>query len=166
MSFLHQEQHQQGQKQPKKRGPYTTKACTNCRKKHAKCTGKAFCERCTRLNLECTFDNSGQKRGPKKNGKLSEEVNDLNDLRNDFDRNPMLVSAVSNAMQSHVSTLSSPLGYPQPNNFDEFIHYDAYDEQTIQDFQEVGRFLYQTRTDTEYIMPNNDLLNNSSTNNN
>ncbi|CAG8573477.1 28271_t:CDS:2 [Dentiscutata erythropus] len=119
MSSLHKEQHQRRQQQRKKRGPYTTKACTNCRQKHAKCTGKAFCERCTRLNLVCTFDDSGQKRGPKKNGKLSEEVYVPNDLRNDFDRNPMLVSAVSNAVQSHVSTFSSPLEYPQPDNIDD-----------------------------------------------
>ncbi|CAG8573435.1 28268_t:CDS:1 [Dentiscutata erythropus] len=98
MSFLCQERQQ--------RGPYVTKACTNCQKKHAKCTGGAVCKRCTQRNLECTFIDSGKKRGPKKNDKHSEQVYALNGPENDFDGTLMLYSDPENEID-RTSMLSS-----------------------------------------------------------
>ncbi|CAG8839240.1 39032_t:CDS:1, partial [Gigaspora margarita] len=43
MSFLHQKTPTKTA-QRQQRGPYVTKACTNCRQTHAKCTGEAPCE--------------------------------------------------------------------------------------------------------------------------
>ncbi|CAG8474293.1 hypothetical protein C2G38_2317485 [Gigaspora rosea] len=51
--------------QRRQRSPYVTKACTNCRQKHAKCSGKAICKYCMLHNLECIFIDSGKKRGPR-----------------------------------------------------------------------------------------------------
>ncbi|RIB02399.1 hypothetical protein C2G38_2227927 [Gigaspora rosea] len=171
MSLLHQERHQQRQQKRQQRGPYTTKACTNCRQKHAKCTGEVPCERCTRLNIVCTFSVSSKKRGPKKNVKLQElqeEVYALNNLRNDFDRTLMQFFAISDAVQGHASILSSPTGYPQqPYDIDGFTHYsDSYEEPNVPALLEVCPVLYQASTDTGYVMPNNNLLDNTTTNNN
>ncbi|CAG8783641.1 hypothetical protein C2G38_2227933 [Gigaspora rosea] len=163
MSFLHQERHQQRQQKRQQRGPYTTKACTNCQQKHAKCTGEVPCERCTRLNLVCTFSDSGKKRGPKKNAKLPEEVYALNNLRNDFDRTHMQFFVISDAVQGHTSTLSSPTGYPEQSYG--IAHFsDSYEEQNVPAFQEVCPVLYQASIDAGYVMPNNILLDNTSTN--
>ncbi|RIB09586.1 hypothetical protein C2G38_2208529 [Gigaspora rosea] len=155
MSFLCQERQQ--------RGPYATKACTNCRQKHAKCTGEAPCERCTRLNLVCIFNESGKKRGPKKNNKPPEEVYMSNYLRSDLDRTPMPLSVISNAVQGHASILSSPSGYPQqPYNIDEFTLYSgSYEEQNAAAYQVISPILYQAHTNTGYVIPNNDLTNNN-----
>ncbi|CAG8573462.1 28270_t:CDS:2 [Dentiscutata erythropus] len=106
MSFLCQERQQ--------RGPYVTKSCTNCQKKHAKCTGGAVCKRCTQRNLECTFIDSGKKRGPKKNDKHSEQVYALNGPENDFDGTSMLSSSPENDFYG-ISMLSSG----PANDFDE-----------------------------------------------
>ncbi|CAG8685526.1 24_t:CDS:1 [Gigaspora margarita] len=167
MYFLHQERHQRKPQQRQQRGPYVTKACTNCRQKHAKCTGEVPCERCTRLNLVCTFSASGKKRGPKKNNKLLEEVYSLDNLRNDFDRTHMQFFVISDAVQGHASTQLSPTGYSQqPYDIDGFTHYSAsYEEQNVPAFQEVCPVLYQASIDTGNVMPNNNLLDNAPTNN-
>ncbi|CAG8588989.1 27928_t:CDS:1 [Racocetra persica] len=47
------------------RGPYATNACTNCRKKHAKCSEDAICTNCASHNLKCIYVKSIKKRGPK-----------------------------------------------------------------------------------------------------
>ncbi|KAF0512254.1 Cutinase transcription factor 1 alpha [Gigaspora margarita] len=136
------------------RGPYVTKACTNCQQKHAKCTGGAVCKRCTQRNLVCTFSDSGKKRGPKKNGQHPEQVYVLNGLENDFDGTTMLSPVVPNLLQGHTSTLSSPSEYlQQPDNIDELTFYsNFYEKQDIQAFQEAGSFPYQVHTDTGYGM--------------
>ncbi|CAG8814079.1 35263_t:CDS:1, partial [Gigaspora margarita] len=144
MSFLHQEQHQRRRQQRQQRGPYATKACTNCQEKHAKCSGRATCERCIQHNLLCTFIDSGKKRGPKKNGKHPEQVYVLFDSENDIDEASMLSYVTCNFIRDHASTLSSTLRYPQqPNNMDKFTLYsESYEEQNIDTFQEAGPSLY------------------------
>ncbi|CAG8776605.1 15260_t:CDS:1, partial [Gigaspora rosea] len=42
----------------KQRRTNVTKACTNCQRKHIKCTGKATCEHCAERNFECIFIDS------------------------------------------------------------------------------------------------------------
>ncbi|CAG8740638.1 hypothetical protein C2G38_2291505 [Gigaspora rosea] len=160
MSFLHQEQRQQQRQQ---RGPYTAKACTNCRQKHAKCSAETTCKRCTQRNLVCTFNDSGKKRGPKKNGKYSEQVYVLNGPENDFYETSMLSSAIPNPEQSHTPTLSSPSEYlqQQSDNFDEFTHYsNFYEDKNIYGSQEISPFSYQTYTDTRYIIDNTNISDN------
>ncbi|CAG8811994.1 40361_t:CDS:1, partial [Gigaspora margarita] len=93
---------------------YVTKACTNCQQKHAKCSGKEPCECCALHNLECTFIDSGKKRGPKTNGKLPEQIYVLNGSENDLEGTFMLLSVIPNFVQGHtsaLSTLSSPYEY-------------------------------------------------------
>ncbi|RIB18430.1 hypothetical protein C2G38_2036914 [Gigaspora rosea] len=100
-------------------GPYTTKACTNCQQIHARCSGEATCKRYTQHNLVCTFNESGKKRGPKKNGKHLEQVYVFNSPENDFDGTSMLSSVIPNPEQGYTSTLSFPSEYlqRQPDNF-------------------------------------------------
>ncbi|KAF0512250.1 hypothetical protein F8M41_018043 [Gigaspora margarita] len=93
--------------------PYTAKACTNYQQKHAKCSGEATCKRCTQRNLVCTFNDSGKKRGPKKNGKYPEQVYVLNGPENGFYETSMLSSVIPNSEQGHTSTLSSSSEYLQ-----------------------------------------------------
>ncbi|CAG8827298.1 30552_t:CDS:1, partial [Gigaspora margarita] len=47
------------------RGPYVIMACTNCRRRHTKCSEEATCTYCAKRNLKCTYLKSGKKRGPK-----------------------------------------------------------------------------------------------------
>ncbi|CAG8723121.1 45151_t:CDS:2, partial [Gigaspora margarita] len=74
MSFLYQQ-----------RGPWVTRACTNCQRKHAKCSGGTTCKCCTQR--------------PKKNGKHQEQVYVLYDAENDIDGTSMLSSIKSSAFQ-------------------------------------------------------------------
>ncbi|CAG8810109.1 12703_t:CDS:1, partial [Gigaspora rosea] len=147
MSFLLQERHQRRRQQ---RGPYTTKACTNCQQKHAICSGEATCKRCTQHNLVCTFNDSGKKRGPKKNGKHLEQVYVFNGPENDFD-------GTSNPEQEYTSTLSFPSEYlqRQTDTF-EYIHYsNFYEDQTIYYIpQEISPVSYQTYSDNKYNIDN------------
>ncbi|RIB18421.1 hypothetical protein C2G38_2184571 [Gigaspora rosea] len=67
------------------------------------------CKRCKLRNFECTFIDSGKKRGPKTNGKHSEQVTDR--------------------LYHH------PSEYPQLDNIDELTHYsDPYDEKNTYAF--------------------------------
>ncbi|KAF0537208.1 ZnII2Cys6 transcription factor [Gigaspora margarita] len=47
------------------RGHYATNACTNCRKKHTKCSEEIICAYCASHNLKCSYVNPVKKRGPK-----------------------------------------------------------------------------------------------------
>ncbi|KAF0507674.1 hypothetical protein F8M41_018960 [Gigaspora margarita] len=133
MSFLRQQRLQKQQQQQRRRGFYVTRACTNCQQKHAKCSGSAMCKRCTLRNLECTFIDSGKKRGPKTDGKYSVQVYGPNDSQTDFDRISMLSSVIPNSVQSHASTLSlSGCLKQQPVNVDDFTLYsDFYDPEQV-----------------------------------
>ncbi|KAF0532974.1 fungal-specific transcription factor domain-containing protein [Gigaspora margarita] len=108
MPFSRQQQRQKR----RRRGFYVTRSCANCQRKHAKCSGGATCERCTLRNLECTFIDSGKKRGPKTDDKQSVQIYVSNGPENNFNGTSMLPSIVSNFSQGHASTLSLS-GYPQ-----------------------------------------------------
>ncbi|CAG8535567.1 25685_t:CDS:2 [Dentiscutata erythropus] len=84
------------------------------------------CERCTLRNLECTFIDSGKKRGPKTNGNLLEQVYVFNGPENDFNGSSTLSSVFLNSIQGHALTLSSSPGYP--DNIDEVTLYSNYYE--------------------------------------
>ncbi|KAF0512240.1 hypothetical protein F8M41_018033 [Gigaspora margarita] len=75
----------------------------------------------------------------------------------------MLFFVISNAVQGHASTLSSPTRYlQQPYDIDGFTHYsDSYEDQNVPAFQEVCPVLYQVSINTGYVMPNNNLLDNN-----
>ncbi|KAF0447476.1 Cutinase transcription factor 1 alpha [Gigaspora margarita] len=123
MSFPRQQQQQQKQQQRQRRGFYVTRACTNCKEKHAKCSGGATCERCTLRNLECTFIDSGKKRGPKTDGKHAVQFNASNGSENYYDGTSVLPSMITNPAQGHLSTLSL-FGYPQQQPYGVTEFYD------------------------------------------
>ncbi|CAG8722137.1 5077_t:CDS:1 [Cetraspora pellucida] len=54
MSYLNQQ----------KRGRYATNACTNCRKRHVKCSQGTTCKNCASHNIMCIYTKP-KKRGPK-----------------------------------------------------------------------------------------------------
>ncbi|CAG8810163.1 17781_t:CDS:1, partial [Gigaspora margarita] len=128
--------------------------CTNCQQKHTKCSGEATCKRCTQRNLVCIFNDSGKKRGPKKNGKYPEQVYVLNDPENGFYETSTISSVILNSEQGHTPTLSSPSEYlqRQPDNFDEFTHFNFYEDQNMYVSQEISPFSYQKYTDNRYII--------------
>ncbi|CAG8717662.1 19795_t:CDS:1, partial [Gigaspora rosea] len=105
-------------------------ACTNCQQKHAKCSGGAICKRCTLRNLECTFIDSGKKRGPKTDGKYSVQVYVSNGFENGFDG---ISSVIPNSVQGHASILSlSGCLQQQPVNVDDFTLYsDFYEPEQV-----------------------------------
>ncbi|CAG8746922.1 22472_t:CDS:1 [Dentiscutata erythropus] len=131
--------------QRQQRGPYVTKACTNCQQKHVKCTGKATCKYCMSRNLECTFINSGKTRGPKPRKQWNYVLNnsDIN-----FDGRFMPHSVTPNIVQGHTLTFPDNNHTFYSNSYDEF--------QNIHTPQEIIPLLYQTHTDnTGYFMQNN-----------
>ncbi|CAG8661911.1 17779_t:CDS:1, partial [Gigaspora rosea] len=130
MPFSRQQRWQIQQHQRQRRGSYVTRACTNCQKKHTKCSGGAACERCTLRNLRCTFIDSGKKRGPKTDGN---QVNVSNSSENYIDGTSMPSSIIPNPAQGHASTLSLS-GYPQqqPDNIDDVTLYsEFYDPEQV-----------------------------------
>ncbi|KAF0490040.1 hypothetical protein F8M41_022005 [Gigaspora margarita] len=132
MPFSRQQQRQKQQQKRQRRSFYVTRACTNCQKKHAKCSGGATCERCTLRNLECTFIDSGKKRGPKTDGKYLAQVNVSNGSENYFDGTSVLPSIIPNPVQGYASILSL-LGYPQqqPDNIDVTLYSEFYDPEQV-----------------------------------
>ncbi|CAG8502863.1 9225_t:CDS:1 [Gigaspora margarita] len=112
-----------------RRGPYATKACTNCRKKHLKCSEGVICANCASHNLQCIYVKSNKKRGPR-------TVNrSIYVLESNFDE-------AASIEQEHIST---------EYQFNTLIpSYIIEEPQPIQnDF-----FLNQVDIDTNYIMPN------------
>ncbi|CAG8712588.1 14829_t:CDS:2 [Gigaspora margarita] len=105
-------------------------ACTNCKEKHAKCSGGATCERCTLRNLECTFIDSGKKRGPKTDGKHAVQFNASNGSENYYDGTSVLPSMITNPAQGHLSTLSL-FGHPQQQPYGVILHSEFYDPEQV-----------------------------------
>ncbi|KAF0537209.1 MAL-activator protein [Gigaspora margarita] len=86
------------------RGNYATNACTNCRKKHKKCSEEAICTYCASHQLKCIYVNPVKKRGPKA-AKRSSNV---------FESNFSEVANI-NIEQEHIVTLTEyQIGVPAP----------------------------------------------------
>ncbi|KAF0403429.1 hypothetical protein F8M41_009246 [Gigaspora margarita] len=98
--------------------------------KHAKCSGGATCEHCTLRNLECTFIDSGKKRGPKPDGKHAVQFNASNGSENYYDGTSVLPSMITNPAQGHLST-QSLFGYPQQQPYDDILHSEFYDPEQV-----------------------------------
>ncbi|CAG8568186.1 24744_t:CDS:1 [Gigaspora margarita] len=114
----------------RRRGPYATKACTNCRKKHLKCSEGVTCTNCASHNLQCIYVKSINKRGPR-------TVNrSIYVFESNFDE-------AASIEQEHTSN---------EYQFSTFIpSYSIEEPQPIQsDF-----FLNQVDIDTDYIMASN-----------
>ncbi|CAG8589008.1 27929_t:CDS:1, partial [Racocetra persica] len=89
----------------KQRGRYATNACTNCRRKHAKCSGEAICTNCESYRLTCIYVKTGKKRRSKAANKSA----------NVFEDNS---SEASNIEQEHSSTqFNIPIPFNLDNNY-------------------------------------------------
>ncbi|CAG8577166.1 11972_t:CDS:2, partial [Dentiscutata heterogama] len=64
------------------RGPYATTACTNCRRKHAKCSEEVTCTYCISHGLKCVYVKSVKKRGPKTTNKSNGFESNFNETVN------------------------------------------------------------------------------------
>ncbi|CAG8731296.1 12492_t:CDS:2, partial [Gigaspora rosea] len=120
---------QRGQ-QSTTRGPYATKACTNCRKKHLKCSEEVNCTNCVSHNLQCIYDKSIKKRGPRT----------VNRSIYVFESNSDETASIEQKQTSTKYQFSSFI----PPCF-------AEEPQPIQ----IDFFLNQVDIDTDYIMENN-----------
>ncbi|KAF0532973.1 hypothetical protein F8M41_010828 [Gigaspora margarita] len=91
-----------------------------------------------------------------------------NNFENDIDGTSMLYSMIPNLVQSHSSTISlSEYPQQQSDDIDDVtIYSDLCEKKDAHAFQEVDPFSYQVRTDTGYIMQNNNLIDNTYINNN
>ncbi|CAG8591205.1 1128_t:CDS:1, partial [Scutellospora calospora] len=129
--------------QRQQRGSYVKKACTSCQQRHVKCSGKATCERCTLYNIECTFIESGKKRGPKTDSRLLEQ-----DIRNDSESS---FNETSNAMQSDTSPLLFLHGHQfnaqllENNIFDPNFYQNTHTSQEINHFHDQEFYAYMKR---------------------
>ncbi|RIB18320.1 hypothetical protein C2G38_2184918 [Gigaspora rosea] len=125
-------------KQQHQRGPYVTKACTNCQHKHVKCTGKATCKYCAQRSLECTFIDSGKKRGPRKERRLRTDDRPL-------ERNLILNGSEINfggifTQFAVIPTINHTLTSPDKHNYI-ISYFDSYNGlQNIHTFQENDPF--------------------------
>ncbi|CAG8781368.1 26305_t:CDS:1 [Gigaspora margarita] len=115
------------------RGPYVTMACTNCRRRHTKCSEEAICTYCATRNLKCIYVKSGKKRGPK----ATKSTNNV--FESNFDE-------AANIEQEQPFTLAE-------NQFNtsipSYFNYSQEPQPMQSDF-----FSNQICTDTNYIMPN------------
>ncbi|CAG8815403.1 42361_t:CDS:1, partial [Gigaspora margarita] len=114
----------------RRRGPYATKACTNCRKKHLKCSEGVNCTNCLSHNLQCIYDKSIKKRGPRTFNRS------IYVFESNFDE-------TASIEQEHTST-EYQLSTFIPSSFIE-------EPQPIQ----IDFFLNQVEINTDYIMANN-----------
>ncbi|CAG8645065.1 hypothetical protein C2G38_2128994 [Gigaspora rosea] len=135
--------------QRQKRGPYVTKACANCQKKHKKCSGKATCNYCKLHNIMCIFVKSDKKRGPKMNRKPLEQSHIFNYTGFNFDETSMQFSTIPNLAQSRTLNL---FGYQfnasqQRLDNNHAITFNSSSDEELQSIfisQEIGPFFYQT----------------------
>ncbi|CAG8841578.1 27026_t:CDS:2 [Gigaspora margarita] len=111
------------------RGPYVTTACTNCRRRHTKCSEEATCAYCASHNLKCTYIKSGKKRGPKAT-KRTDKV-----FENNFNE-------AANIEQEHTFTLTE---YQFSTSIPSYFSYGQIKSEFSPN---------QICTDTNYIMPN------------
>ncbi|CAG8802179.1 27776_t:CDS:2, partial [Gigaspora margarita] len=95
------------------RGPYVTTACTNCRRKHTKCSEEATCAYCASHNLKCTYVKSGKKRGPKATKRTD------NVFESNFDE-------AANIEQEHTFTLAE---YQFCTSIPSYFNYFNYDQE-------------------------------------
>ncbi|RIB07382.1 hypothetical protein C2G38_2214598 [Gigaspora rosea] len=116
------------------RGPYVTTACTNCRRKHKKCSEEATCTYCASHNLKCTYVKSGKKRGPKATKRTD----------NVFESN---FNEAVNIEQEHTFTLAEYQSIPY------YFNYGQELQPMQSDF-----FSNQIYTGTNYIVPNSNML--------
>ncbi|KAF0434016.1 hypothetical protein F8M41_004938 [Gigaspora margarita] len=115
------------------RGPYATTACTNCRRRHAKCSEEATCTYFASHSLKCTYVKSGKKRGPKTTKRTD----------NVFESN---FNEVANIEQEHTFTLTE---YQFSTSIPSYFNYGQEPQQIQSEFS-----LNQISTDNNYIMPN------------
>ncbi|CAG8816199.1 6395_t:CDS:2 [Gigaspora margarita] len=100
------------------RGPYATMSCTNCRRRHAKCSEEATCINCASHNLKCTYVKSGKKRGPKTTKKT------YNVFESNFDE-------TTNIEQEHTFTLTD---YQFITSIPSYFFYDQEPQQMQSEF--------------------------------
>ncbi|CAG8775042.1 46_t:CDS:2, partial [Dentiscutata erythropus] len=114
------------------RGRYATNACTNCRKKHLKCSQEATCTNCGLHNLECVYIKPVKKRGPRT----------VNKSTYVFESN---FGGAANIEQEHILTSTE-------HQFDNsaFSYVNEASQPTQSDF-----FLNQEYIEAIYAMPNN-----------
>ncbi|KAF0483897.1 hypothetical protein F8M41_023179 [Gigaspora margarita] len=158
----------------RRRGPYAIKASTNCRKKHLKCSEGVNCTNCLSHNLQCIYDKSIKKRGPRKvnrsiyvfennfyeTASIEQEhtpteyqfstfipsyfIEEPQPIQSDFFLNQVDIN-IDYIMANNNSTVNYSNSFSLPNN--SFIE----EPQPIQsDF-----FLNQVDIDIDYIMANN-----------
>ncbi|CAG8779522.1 4188_t:CDS:1 [Racocetra persica] len=115
-----------------RRGRYATNACTNCRKKHIKCSEEATCTHCALQNLKCTYSKPVKKRGPKVSANVFESNSDKasniehkNTLIQFSEPIPFCLDynyneeyqAIQNYLFSHINTNNILLNNNAPVNF-------------------------------------------------
>ncbi|CAG8529856.1 20580_t:CDS:1 [Cetraspora pellucida] len=123
----------------RQRGPYVTRACTNCQQRHVKCTGSATCQYCSLHGLECIFISSNKRRGPKRKREPRKKSKTLeqNYVPDNPENNSNGVSMKPILIHNHALTF-------QDNN-DIIFYSNSYDElQDVHTFQEIAPFVYQS----------------------
>ncbi|KAF0483899.1 gpi mannosyltransferase 2 [Gigaspora margarita] len=115
------------------RGPYAITACTNCRRRHAKCSEEATCAYCASHNLKCAYVKSGKKRGPKVTKRTD------NVFESNFDE-------AANIKQEHPFTLTE---YQFSTSIPSYFNYGQEPQQIKSEFS-----LNRICTDTNCIMSN------------
>ncbi|CAG8465839.1 10639_t:CDS:1 [Cetraspora pellucida] len=132
----------------RQRGPYVTRACTNCQQRHAKCSGSAACQYCSLHGLECNFISSNKRRGPKRKREPRKKSKSLE--KNYVPDNP---ENKSNEVSTQPILIHN---HAFQDNNDIISYSNSYDElQDVHTFQEIAPFVYQIRTDTDYVMQSN-----------
>ncbi|CAG8684569.1 9851_t:CDS:1 [Dentiscutata heterogama] len=102
-----------------KRGRYATNACTNCRKKHLKCSQGATCTNCALHNLECVYINPVKKRGPRTVNKSTYVFESNFGGAASIEQEHTLISTEH---QFDTSAFSDANGTPQPTQSEFFLN--------------------------------------------
>ncbi|CAG8491871.1 900_t:CDS:1 [Scutellospora calospora] len=92
---------------PRKPRIYATRACTNCQKRHEKCSGAITCTNCIKRKLCCEFINSGKKRGPKSKENVVDTIQEQ----------AYVSASYANSIQDNAMTYMPGTEYLEFNNY-------------------------------------------------
>ncbi|CAG8693387.1 15822_t:CDS:1 [Racocetra persica] len=106
------------------RRPYVSAACTNCKRKHAKCSGVVPCKTCKVKNLKCHYA-PGRKRGPKEKSINRLDGAQITDQCNDLGVTEYFKDPLDNEQCNDKSDLGVTEYFKNPLNNDFVLYNDS-----------------------------------------
>ncbi|CAG8583420.1 10662_t:CDS:1 [Dentiscutata heterogama] len=111
---------------------YVSKACTNCKRQHIKCSLHFPCTNCVKRKFECVFTNSSKRRGRKPKHKRVDVISSIQIQENRFNpsidnQNQQLCKMVNSSQNHTLLTYDASAQNILPNDFNQEQFYQFND---------------------------------------